>query len=96
MTRPKVRRDRIAVKHPASPRLVKGEIERVMRDLEAVIRENSKQTDPIVEQLKQCPEVFKAGEMIGKMLDQLKYNQGADAAGDRYLPPPGAVIPPLV
>jgi hypothetical protein len=66
-----------------------------MRDLEAVIRENSKQTDPIGEQLKQCPEVFKAGEMIGKMLDQLKYSQGKDPAGDRYLPPPGAVIPPL-
>ena len=66
-----------------------------MRDLEAVIRDNPRQLDPIVEQLKQCPEVFKTGEMIGKMLDSLKYSQGSDATGDRYLPPAGAVIPPL-
>jgi hypothetical protein len=96
MTRPKGYRNSIAIKRPARSRLVKGETERVMRDLGAVIRDNPKQTDPIVEQLKQCPEVFKAGEMIGKMLDSLKYNQGPEAAGDRYLPPAGAVIPPLV
>jgi hypothetical protein len=48
-----------------------------------------------VEELKQCPEAFKAGEMIGKMLDSLKYSQANDPAGDRYLPPAGTVIPPL-
>ena len=67
-----------------------------MHELEAVKSEDPRQTDPIVEQLKQCPEAFKAGEMIGKMLDSLKYSQGHDPAGDRYLPPAGAVIPPLV
>ena len=71
-------------------------MERVMRDLEAVIRDSPRQMDPIVEQLKQCPEVFKAGEMIGKMLDSLKYSQDNDAAEGRSLPPAGAVIPPLV
>jgi len=95
MTRPKDRGNRTAVKRPASTRFARNELERVMRDLEAVIRDNPRQMDPIVEQLKQCPEVFKAGEMIGKMLDQLKYSQGKDVPGDRYLPPPGAVIPPL-
>ena len=71
-------------------------MERVMRDLEAVIRDSPRQMDPIVEQLKQCPEVSKAGEMIGKMLDSLKYSQGNQAPGDRYMPPAGAIIPPLV
>lgn len=73
-----------------------SELRRVTHELESVIRENPRQADPIVEQLKQCPEAFKAGEMIGKMLDSLKYNQDKDSAGDRSLPPPGAVIPPLV
>jgi hypothetical protein len=66
-----------------------------MRALEAATREGPRQTDPIVEQLKQCPEAFKAGEMIGKMLDSLKYSQSNEATTDRYLPPAGAVIPPL-
>ena len=81
-------------KRPASSR-IDSELQRVTYELESVTRENSRQPDPIVEQLKQCPEAFKAGEMIGKMLDQLKYSQGKDVPGDRYLPPPGAVIPPL-
>jgi len=42
--------------------------------------------------LKQCPEAFNAGEIIGKMLDSLKYSQGDDAKEERYLPPAGAVI----
>jgi hypothetical protein len=95
MTRPKDRENRTAVKRPASSRFVRSELEQVMRDVEAVIRVKPRQMDPIVEQLKQCPEVFKAGEMIGKMLDSLKYSQGNDVPGDRYLPPAGAVIPPL-
>jgi hypothetical protein len=55
--------------------------------LEAAILQCPRQTDPFVEQLKQCPEVFKAGEMIGQMLDSLKYSQDNDATGDRSLPP---------
>jgi len=82
-------------KRPASSR-IDSELQRVTYELESVTRENSRQPDPIVEQLKQCPEAFKAGEMIGKMLDSLKYSQNNDAAGDRSLPPAGAVIPPLV
>jgi hypothetical protein len=95
MTRAKDRGNRTAVKRREGSRFLRSELEQVMRDLEAVIRDNPRQMDPIVEQLKQCPEVFKAGEMIGKMLDSLKYRQGNDAPTDRYLPPAGAVIPPL-
>jgi len=82
-------------KRPASSRFG-SELQRVTHELESVTRENPRQADPIVEKLKQCPEAFKAGEMIGKMLDSLKYSQDNDSAGDRSLPPAGAVIPPLV
>ena len=51
--------------------------------------------DPIVEQLKQCPEAFKVGEILGKALDSFKYGQDEPSA-ERLLAPPGAVIPPLV
>jgi hypothetical protein len=44
-------------------------------------------SEPIVERLQQCPEAFRAGEMLGRMFDQ-------DPAGDEpYLPPPGLVMP---
>ena len=93
MTRRKLPGTRVA-KRPASSHFA-SELQRVTQELEAVTRENLRQIDPIVEQLKQCPEAFKAGEMIGKMLDSLKYSQGNDATADRYLPPAGTVIPPL-
>ena len=67
-----------------------------MCELEAATGDAPRQADPFVEQLRQCPEAFKAGEMIGKMLDSLKYSQGKDATADRYPPPAGTVIPPLV
>jgi hypothetical protein len=50
-------------------------------------------TDPIMEQLQQCPEAFKAGEMVGKMFDTLKYNRDNSKGGDRLLPPTGLVMP---
>ena len=96
MTRRKHCKKRSAITRATSSRGVGNDFERVMHELEAVARENLRQADPILEQLKQCPEAFKAGEMIGEMLDSLKYSQGNDPAGDRYLPPAGAVIPPLV
>ena len=95
MTRKKLSGSRVA-QRPASAGSVRNQLKRVMHELEAVTCDNPRQADPIVEQLKQCPEAFKAGEMIGKMLDSLKYSQNNDAAGDRSLPPAGAVIPPLV
>jgi hypothetical protein len=49
-----------------------------------------------MEQLRQCPEAFKVGEILGKAFDSLKYAQDESEIGDRYLPPAGALIPPLV
>lgn len=50
-------------------------------------------TDPIVEQLQRCPEAFKAGEVVGKMFDTIKYDRHNFEGGDRLLPPAGVVIP---
>jgi len=50
--------------------------------------------DPIMEQLKQCPDAFKVGEILGKVFDSFKYGQD-EILADRLLPPAGTVLPPL-
>jgi hypothetical protein len=50
--------------------------------------------DPIMEQLKQCPDAFKVGEILGKVFDSFKYGQD-EILADRILPPAGTVLPPL-
>ena len=65
---------------------------RVMRELEAV-GETRPDTDPLVEQLRKCPETFAAGEMLGKMFDNLKYNRASSENDERLIPPAGIVFP---
>jgi hypothetical protein len=50
--------------------------------------------DPIMEQLKQCPDAFKVGEILGKAFDSFKYGQD-EVLADQLLPPAGTVVPPL-
>ena len=80
----------------ASWRTIDKNAKRVLRALEEATRGRVNTNDPIMERLKQCPEAFKVGEILGKAFDSLKYAQDGDETGDRYLPPGGAVIPPLV
>lgn len=68
----------------------------VVRALEEVAHGRVNTNDPIVEQLQQCPEAFQVGEILGKAFDSLKYARDGGELGDRYLPPAGTVIPPLV
>jgi hypothetical protein len=68
----------------------------VLRAFEEATHGRANTSVPIVEQLKQCPEAFKVGEILGKAFDTLKYAQAAGELGDRYLPPSGVIIPPLV
>lgn len=68
----------------------------VLRALEEVAHGRANTNDPIVEQLRQCPEAFKVGEILGKAFDCLKYAQDGAEVADRYLPPAGTVLPPLV
>jgi len=50
--------------------------------------------DPIMEQLKQCPDAFKVGEILGKVFDSFNCEQD-EILADRILPPAGTLIPPL-
>jgi hypothetical protein len=77
-------------------RVNRDEVKRVMRTLQEAIRNDANACDPIVEQLKQCPEAFKVGEILGRAFDSLKYAHNEETQRERCLPPSGAVIPPLV
>jgi len=77
-------------------RVDRSQTQRVMRALEEARHGRINTNDPIMEQLKQCPEAFKVGEILGKAFDSLRYAQDESEIGDRYLPPAGALIPPLV
>lgn len=72
------------------------QVERVTRELDAMMRDLLPERDPIEEQLKQCPEAFKAGELIETMFNAAKFGQDGTVEHERLLPPAGAVIPPLV
>jgi len=80
----------------AACRTIDENARRVLRALEEARHNHANTNDPIMEQLKQCPEAFRVGEILGKAFDSLKYAQDGDEFGDRYLPPGGAVIPPFV
>ncbi|MFZ0862796.1 MAG: hypothetical protein WCA27_02275 [Candidatus Sulfotelmatobacter sp.] len=70
--------------------------QRVVRALKEAAHGRTNTNNPITERLKQCPEAFKVGEILGKAFDSLKYAQDGSEIGDRYLPPAGVIIPPLV
>jgi len=80
----------------ATCRTIDENARRVLRALEEATHNHVNTNDPMMEQLKQCPEAFKVGEILGKAFDSLKYVQDGSEIGDRYLPPSGTVIPPLV
>jgi hypothetical protein len=80
----------------SSRRALDKGMKRVARALKEATHGRVNTNDPIMEQLKQCPEAFKVGEILGKAFDSLKYAQDGGEIGDRYLPPAGVVIPPLV
>lgn len=77
-------------------RTIDEDAKRVLRSLEEATHNHVNTNDPLTEQLKQCPEAFRVGEILGKAFDSLKYAQDGGELGDRYLPPAGVVIPPLV
>ena len=77
-------------------RTVHEDAKRVLRALEEAAHGRTNTNDPITERLKQCPEAFKVGEILGKAFDSLKCAQDGGELGDRYLPPAGVIIPPLV
>jgi len=80
----------------AARRTIDEDAKRVFRALEEAAHGRVNANDPTMEHLKQCPEAFKVGEILGKAFDSLRYAQDGREFGDRYLPPAGTVIPPLV
>ena len=80
----------------AACRTIDEDAKRVLSALEEATHGRANTSDPIMEQLRQCPETFKVGEILGKAFDSLKYAQDVGEIDDRYLPPAGVVIPPLV
>lgn len=76
-------------------RIRPADTKRVMRYLDEAARSEVKVTDPILEKLRQCPEAFKVGEILGKALDSLKYRQDDVIDEDRIMPPPGTILPPF-
>jgi hypothetical protein len=79
----------------ADSRFARSRVEKVMKALDLASHGVRRQKDPLQEQLRRCPEAFKAGELVGKICDQLKYDH-AEMANGRSLPPAGSVMPPLV
>ena len=77
-------------------RTIDEDAKRVLRVLAEATHRHVNRNDPIMEQLRQCPEAFKVGGILGKAFDSLKYAQDGDEFGDRCLTPSGVVIPPLV
>ncbi len=87
-----MKRTKLAAAH----RTIDEEAKRVLRALKEAAHGRANTNDPIMAQLKQCPDACKVGEILGKAFDSLKYVQDGGKIGDRYLPPAGVVIPPLV
>lgn len=66
--------------------------EKLARELDLLIPEADSRTDPVVEQLRQCPEAFTVGKAVECMFQVQPPAQDAD----RILPPPGSVMSPFV
>jgi hypothetical protein len=66
---------------------------RVLRELDSVLKGDVSRDNFIEERLRQCPEAFDVGKIVEKMCESLKHE--GQAAG-RLLPPPGVVMPPIV
>ena len=67
-----------------------------MRALDLLVEGSVPQKHPIEEQLRQCPEAFQAGELLERALNSLTHSPGEMVDTERWLPPAGAVVPPLV
>ena len=70
-------------------------VQHVMRALEGILSGRSCAKDPMLEQLRQCPEAFKAGEILGKLFDSVRYTDEEETPEDRCLPPAGVVVSPF-
>jgi hypothetical protein len=66
-----------------------------MLALEGILSGRACAKDPMLEQLRTCPEAFKAAAILGKLFDSVRYAHEEEIPEDRCLPPAGVVVPPL-
>jgi hypothetical protein len=90
--RPNKSQPTVAARRARRLRSSRANFERVMQELTTASAPRHT-VDPFVERLRQCPEAFRAGEIIGKIFDTLKYGADDCDGGERYLPPAGVVLP---
>jgi hypothetical protein len=76
-------------------RIIAEDAKRVLRALEEATHNHVNTNDPIGEQLRQCPEAFKVGEILGKTFDRLKFDRDGAESRDRLFPPSGTIVPPF-
>ena len=66
----------------AASRTTDKNARRVLRALEEAKQRRVNANDPIMEQLRQCPEAFKVGEILGKAFDSLTLKAEANSETD--------------
>lgn len=64
--------------------------EKLMLELQALTEEANAESDPLLEQLRQCPELFQVGEAIERLCTLQRQES------DPILPPAGVVVSPFV
>ena len=68
--------------------------ERLSRELQLLIEDADSHIDPLVEQLRQCPEAFNVGKVVEDMFRMVRSDDGT--SDQRLLPPQGSIISPFV
>lgn len=64
--------------------------EKLMLELRTLIEAAASEMDPLLEQLRQCPELFQVGEAVERLCSLQRQEP------DQILPPTGAVMSPFV
>ena len=92
MTRKRNRR-RASGTHPSRLRARRKTFATVLRDLREV-GQSRHDVDSLVEKLRKCPDTFIVGELLGKIFDELKYNNLQETGSEeRLIPPAGSIVP---
>lgn len=72
------------------------DILRVLRELDSILKRRGSERDLMEEKLRKCPQAFQAGLAVEQMFAQGMVGGREAIAGERLLPPPGAVLPVLL
>ena len=87
-------RRRAVAKKPAGCLFACNSREKEARELDLLIEDAESRADPIVEQLRQCPEAFTVGRTIENLFQLLRSTP--NQSGETNLPPAGTLMSPFV